>query len=84
VSQIIRSPGIYFEKNKNQKPHHPFKRKLSIDLNKLRSFVPSGQASISEFDLFFAIPTKTEKNTLIPQWQKDSIYYYSIQYFKQT
>jgi DNA-directed RNA polymerase subunit beta len=56
VSQIIRSPGVYFEKNKNQKTRKRFKRKLSSDINKLRSFLPSGEASVSEFDLFFAIP----------------------------
>jgi DNA-directed RNA polymerase beta subunit len=50
VSQIIRSPGVYFEKNKNQKTNQ-FKRK-STDINKLRSFIPSGEAFISEFDLF--------------------------------
>merc|ERR1739838_1245183 len=42
VSQIIRSPGIYFEKNKNQKIRNQFRRKLSTDLDKLRSFLPSG------------------------------------------
>ena len=57
VSQIIRSPGIYFEKNKNQKIRNQFRRKLSTDLDKLRSFLPSGQAFISKSDLFFSIPT---------------------------
>ncbi len=46
VSQIIRSPGVYFEKNKNQKTRKRFKRKLSSDINKLRSFLPSGEASV--------------------------------------
>ena len=57
VSQIIRSPGVYFEKNKNQKVRNQFKQKLSTDIDKLRSFIPSGEAFISEFDLFFPIPT---------------------------
>ena len=56
VSQIIRSPGVYFEKNKNQKIKTQFKRKLSTDINKLRSFIPSGEAFISELDLFFPLP----------------------------
>ena len=56
VSQIIRSPGIYFEKNKNQRIHTQFKRKLSADIHKLRTFLPSGEAFISEFDLFFSKP----------------------------
>ena len=56
VSQIIRSPGVYFEKNKNQKVQNPFQRKLSVDIHKLRTFLPSGEAFISEFDLFFSKP----------------------------
>ena len=55
VSQIIRSPGIYFEKNKNQRIQNHFKRKLSADIHRLRTFLPSGEAFISEFDLFFSI-----------------------------
>ena len=51
VSQIIRSPGIYFEKNKKIKKI--FHRKLSIDVRKLREFLPSGEAFVSEFELFF-------------------------------
>ena len=69
VSQIIRSPGIYFEKVKNQKRQRPFKRKLSTDISKLRSFLPSGQASFSNNDLFFIFPKskydrKNKKNCL--------------------
>ena len=87
VSQIIRSPGVYFEKNKNQKIRRQFKRKLSTDFNKLRLFIPSGEAFISEFDLFFPIPTTDfakKKKQIIPHWQNNSIYYYSISYLKQT
>ena len=89
VSQIIRSPGVYFEKNKNQKTRHQFKRKLSTDFNKLRLFIPSGEAFISEFDLFFPLPTLDydsvkNKKKIVPHWQNNSIYYYSIQYLKQT
>ena len=57
VSQIIRSPGVYFEKNKNKKVSNQFKQKFSTDINKLRSFIPSGEAFISEYDLFFPLPT---------------------------
>jgi len=89
VSQIIRSPGIYFEKNKNQKTQKQFKRKLSTDINKLRSFLPSGEAVISEFDLFFSIPTTTydkikRKKKLISTWNSNSIYYYSIKYLQEV
>ena len=89
VSQIIRSPGVYFEKNKNQKIRNQFKRKLSTDINKLRSFIPCGEAFISEFDLFFPIPTITDdpvkkKRKIVPYWQNNLICYYSIKYLKQT
>jgi DNA-directed RNA polymerase subunit beta len=89
VSQIIRSPGVYFEKNKNQKPRHQFKQKLSTDIDKLRSFLPAGEALISEFDLFFPLPTSTydpikKKKKIIPHWQTDLIYYYSLNYLKKT
>lgn len=88
VSQIIRSPGVYFEKNKNQKTRKQFKRKLSTDINKLRSFLPSGEAFISELDLFFPISKITydkvkKKKKTVPDWDSDSIYYYSIRYLKQ-
>jgi DNA-directed RNA polymerase subunit beta len=89
VSQIIRSPGVYFEKNKNQKTRNQFKRKLSTDINKLRSFIPSGEAFISELDLFFPIPTNIydpvkKKKKIVPHWDNNSIYCYSIKYLKQT
>ena len=91
VSQIIRSPGIYFEKNKNQKTQKNFKRKSSTDINKLRSFLPSGEASISEFDLFFPILIKKidsdkrgeeVKKIQLPIWNNNSIYHYSIEHLK--
>ena len=89
VSQIIRSPGVYFEKNKNQKTRNQFKRKLSTDIDKLRSFIPSGEAFISEFDLFFPLPTPTydpikKRKKIVPHWKSNSIYYYSIKYLKKT
>ena len=89
VSQIIRSPGIYFEKNKNQKRQNQFRRKLPTDINKLRTFLPSGEAFISEFDLFFSIPStiydkvKCQKK-LIPNWDKTLIYFYSIKLLKDA
>ena len=89
VSQIIRSPGIYFEKNKNQKKQKQFKRKFSTDINKLRSFLPSGEAFISEFDLFFSIPTTgydkiKRRKKIIPNWNNNSIFYYSIKYLRES
>ena len=80
VSQIIRSPGIYFEKNKNQKTKNQFKKKLSTDIDKLRLFLPSGQALISDSDLFFPIPISTyepikKKKKIIQNCKNNYIYY---------
>ena len=88
VSQIIRSPGVYFEKNKTQQTLNPFKRKLSTDINKLKSFLPSGEAFLSESDLFFPIRTydivlSTGKIISYARWKSSSISYYSIQYLKK-
>jgi DNA-directed RNA polymerase subunit beta len=87
VSQIIRSPGVYFERNKNQRIRKQFKRKLSSDISKLRSFLPFGEAFISEFDLFFPIPTTIvddfgEEKT-VPYWKSNFISYYSLKYLKK-
>ena len=89
VSQIIRSPGVYFEKNKNQKTRNQFKRKLPTDINKLRSFIPTGEAFISELDLFFSLPIPMydpikKRKKIVPYWQNNSIYYYSLKYLKKT
>ena len=87
VSQIIRSPGVYFEKLKNQKGQKSFKRKLSTDITKLRSFLPAGQASVSDADLFFASPIGKydpvkQTTLLVPNWLKTPVTLYSLNYFK--
>jgi DNA-directed RNA polymerase subunit beta len=83
VSQIIRSPGVYFERNRNQKKRNQFKRKLSTDINKLRSFIPSGEAFLSELDLFFPTPIPIIEK-VIPHWKKTSIFSYSINLLKHN
>ena len=88
VSQIIRSPGVYFDKNKNQKVRNQFKRKLSTDINKLRTFIPYGEAFISELDIFFPFPLSIydpikKRKKIVPHWQSNSIYYYSIKYLRK-
>ena len=89
VSQIIRSPGIYFEKVKNQKRQRPFKRKLSTEITKLRYFLPAGQASLSDTDLFFATPSinyewKEKSLVILPHWTQKSVLAYSLNFFKQS
>ena len=72
-----------------QKIRNQFRRKLSTDLDKLRSFLPSGQAFISKSDLFFSIPTfsydlVSKGKKIIPNWSNNDIYYYSLEYLKKT
>ena len=88
VSQIIRSPGIYFEKNKNQKRKNKFNRKISTDIQKLRSFTPSGQSFFSQFDLCFPIPTfiydpNDGKEKILAEWEKNNISHYSVSYLRK-
>lgn len=82
VSQIIRSPGVYFEKSKTQKSFHLFKRKLTTDIHKLRTFLPSGEAGISESELFFPRPalmfTKSRQPKIIPIWNHKPLFLYSF------
>ncbi len=86
VSQIIRSPGIYFEKNKNQKKRKIVKRKLSTDINKLKAFLPLGEPFISEQILSF-FPTLYNQSlfqysfTQLKKNEKD-FYFYFLESFK--
>nr|QYB18852.1 RNA polymerase beta subunit [Climaconeis sp.] len=92
ISQIIRSPGIYFEKNKNQKQKvlNKFKRKTSADIVKLRSFIPDGEAFILEQDLFTPLPIlRCERKKdgikvkMVAEWKSHLISAYSVRYLKE-
>ena len=88
VSQIIRSPGIYFEKVKNQKRQHFFKRKLPTDISKLRTFLPTGQASAANYETFLASPIikydeRKKQDIVVPSWHHDTINSYSLKTFKK-
>jgi len=88
VSQIIRSPGVYFERNKNQKKQNYFKRKLSTETSKLGSFLPAGEAFISQSHLFFATPVlryseRTGETKIVPLWNHNTLFSYSINFLKE-
>ena len=92
VSQIIRSPGIYFEKIKNQRQQFSFKRKSSTDITKLRAFLPAGQASLSDNNLYFTTSLlsygyyglKQKSLVIAPVWQQTSVLMYCLNFFKQS
>jgi DNA-directed RNA polymerase subunit beta len=93
VSQIIRSPGVYFEKNKHQKKNKKIKRILSSEIGKLKSFTPPSEILPTESRLSFLKPIikkklisdKKKKIRFIKKeedwnWQGEAINIYS---FKQ-
>lgn len=61
VSQIIRSPGVYFEKNKHQKKKNKIRRLIPSEINKLKSFIPPGEILSTESRLYFLNPTFRKK-----------------------
>ena len=93
VSQIIRSPGVYFEKNKHQKKNKKIKRIISSEIGKLKNFTPPSEILPTESRLYFLKPTikkklindKKKKIRFIQKeeewsWQGETINVYS---FKQ-
>ena len=68
---------------------------MSTDITKLRDFLPAGQASLSDIDLYFAkplfeyteasIPGPIEDQLkIIPTWSQISILSYSLKFFKHS
>jgi len=56
VSQVIRSPGIYFEKNKKQKKRKFTKLTLSNDFHKVRTFTQSAFGILKNPDISLLAP----------------------------
>jgi len=95
VSQIIRSPGVYFEKNKHQKKNKKIKRIVSSEIGKLKSFTPPGEILPTESRLYVLKPTikkklisdKKKKVRFIKKeedwnWQGETINTYSFKQLK--
>ena len=95
VSQIIRSPGVYFEKNKHQKKNKKIKKILSSEIGKLKSFTPPSEIFPTENRLYFLKPTikkklindKKNKVRFIKKeedwnWQGETINTYSFKQLK--
>jgi len=89
VSQIIRSPGIYFEKNKSQRKRKQFKAKLSGHAHKLGSFIPNGLPWVITYDHHdqywkpWIIENKFRyQNQNKEKKNKINSYHYSIELFK--
>lgn len=61
VSQIIRSPGVYFEKNKHQKKRKKIFKIISSEIGKLKKFTPPSEILPTESRLHFLKPTIKKK-----------------------
>ena len=96
VSQIIRSPGVYFEKNKNQKKNKKIKRIISNEIGKLKNFTPPSEILPTENRLYFLKPNikkklindKKKKIRFIKKeedwnWQGETINIYSFKQLKE-
>ena len=95
VSQIIRSPGVYFEKNKHQKKNKKVKRVISSEIGKLKNFTPPSEILPTESRLYFLksrvkkklISDKKKKIRFIKKeedwnWQGEAINLYSFKQIK--
>jgi DNA-directed RNA polymerase subunit beta len=95
VSQIIRSPGVYFEKNKHQKKNKKVKRVISSEIGKLKNFTPPSEILPTESRLYFLkskvkkklISDKKKKIRFIKKeedwnWQGETINLYSFKQIK--
>jgi DNA-directed RNA polymerase subunit beta len=95
VSQIIRSPGVYFEKNKHQKKNKKIKRIVSSEIGKLKSFTPPSEILPTESRLYVLKPTikkklisdKKKKVRFIKKeedwnWQGETLNIYSFKQLK--
>jgi len=95
VSQIIRSPGVYFEKNKHQKKNKKVKRVISSEIGKLKNFTPPSEILPTESRLYFLksrvkkklISDKKKKIRFIKKeedwnWEGEAINLYSFKQIK--
>ena len=95
VSQIIRSPGVYFEKNKHQKKGKKIKRIRSSEIGKLKNFILPSEILPTESRIYSLKPTikkklindKKKKVKFIKKeedwnWQGETINIYSFKQLK--
>jgi len=86
VSQIIRSPGVYFEKNKHQKKNNKKIKKISSEIGKLKSFTPPSEILPTESRLYFLKPPIKKKNRNKENWSwlGETINIYSFKQLKDS
>jgi len=73
VSQVIRSPGIYFEKNKKQRKRKLNKLTLSNDFHKIRPFTQTALGLLKNSDLLSLSPILNDPKFLKKSDRKQKI-----------
>ena len=61
VSQVLRSPGVYFEKNRHQKKKRKIRKIIPTKIGTLKNFSPPGEILSTESRLHFLKPTIKKK-----------------------
>ena len=84
VSQILRSPGVYFEKNKHQKKKRKIRKIISTKISKLKNFTPPSEILPTETRLSFLRPTNLITNNIEWNWVGKPINSYSFKQIKDT
>ena len=84
VSQILRSPGVYFEKNKHQKKKRKIRKIISTKISKLKNFTPPSEILPTETRLSFLRPTNLITNNIEWNWIGKPINSYSFKQIKDT
>ena len=84
VSQILRSPGVYFEKNKHQKKKRKIRKIISTKISKLKNFTPPSEILPTETRLSFLRPTNLTTNNIEWNWIGKPINSYSFKQIKDT
>lgn len=80
VSQIIRSPGVYFEKNKHQKITKKIKKVLPTEIGKFKNFAPPCAILPKQNNLYFLNSTLKKGGFTNPE-NKEIRFIQSIEYW---
>ena len=84
VSQILRSPGVYFEKNKHQKKKRKIIKTIPTKISKLKTFTPPSEILPTESRLSFLKPKRLTSEEVEWNWLGQPINTYSFKEIKNN